>query len=80
MVCITITNLIFNGRNWSIGQVNAFGVFQAYYAVNQLSDNTASEISWIGSVQIVLLYISGLILGRVLDLYGARVGNEATTG
>ncbi|KAH8114865.1 MFS general substrate transporter [Phellopilus nigrolimitatus] len=55
----------------AFGQVNAFGVFQAYYATNQLQHNTASDISWIGSVQIFLLYISGLVLGRVFDVYGA---------
>lgn len=55
------------------GQVNAFGVFQAFYAENQLAQNTASEISWIGGVQIALLYISGLVLGRVFDKHGARV-------
>lgn len=55
------------------GQVNAFGVFQSYYAANQLKESSASDISWIGGVQIALLYISGLILGRVFDKYGARV-------
>ncbi|EJD05025.1 MFS general substrate transporter [Fomitiporia mediterranea MF3/22] len=56
----------------AFGQVNSFGVFQGHYATDQLSDRTASDISWIGSVQVTLLYISGLFLGRVLDVYGAR--------
>ncbi|THH07595.1 hypothetical protein EW145_g3266 [Phellinidium pouzarii] len=56
----------------AFGQVNAFGIFQTYYADHQLSSHSASDISWIGSVQIVLLYISGLILGRVFDVHGAR--------
>ncbi|KAI5119258.1 hypothetical protein M0805_007261 [Coniferiporia weirii] len=56
----------------AFGQVNAFGTFQTYYADHQLSSHSASDISWIGSVQIVLLYISGLVLGRVFDVYGAR--------
>jgi len=56
----------------AFGQVNAFGVFQTYYATHQLSSFTASDISWIGSIQILLLYLSGLILGRVFDVYGAR--------
>ena len=57
----------------STGQVLAFGVFQTYYASNQLQNSTASDISWIGGVQILLLYVSGSVLGRVFDLYGARV-------
>ncbi|KAL5478841.1 hypothetical protein ACEPAI_2118 [Sanghuangporus weigelae] len=56
----------------AFGQVNSFGVFQTEYAKSQLHDRTASDISWIGSVQVTLLYISGLFLGRVLDIYGAR--------
>lgn len=55
------------------GQVTAFGVFQTYYAENMLATESSSTISWIGSVQILLLYISGLFLGRVFDTYGARV-------
>ncbi|TDL26807.1 MFS general substrate transporter [Rickenella mellea] len=56
----------------AIGQVNAFGVFQTYYAQHQLAAYNASAISWIGGVQIFLLYLSGLVLGRVFDAYGAR--------
>ncbi|KAH9838541.1 MFS monocarboxylate transporter [Rhodofomes roseus] len=56
----------------SFGQLNAFGVFQTYYAENLLQDYTLSSISWIGSVQLVITYISGIILGRVFDIYGAR--------
>lgn len=53
--------------------MNAFGVFQAYYAQNQLKDHSASAISWIGSIQLGLTYIFGLFLGRAFDLYGSRV-------
>ncbi|PAV14623.1 MFS general substrate transporter [Pyrrhoderma noxium] len=56
----------------SYGQLNAFGVFQAYYAQNQLKDHSASAISWIGSIQLGLTYIFGLFLGRAFDLYGSR--------
>ncbi|KIJ33767.1 hypothetical protein M422DRAFT_264225 [Sphaerobolus stellatus SS14] len=56
----------------SYGQLNAFGVFQTYYAEHQLKNHTASEISWIGSIQLVLTYFSGVILGRVFDIYGAK--------
>lgn len=38
------------------GLLTAFGTFQAYYATNQLSDWTESDISWIGSIQVFLTY------------------------
>lgn len=60
-----------------LGQLNAFGVFQTYYAQNQLRNHSASAISWIGSTQLVLTYLSGLVLGRVFDIYGARVRNAS---
>ncbi|KAH9915854.1 MFS monocarboxylate transporter [Fomitopsis serialis] len=56
----------------SFGQLNAFGVFQTYYAEELLRDYTLSTISWIGSVQLVITYMSGIVLGRVFDIYGAR--------
>ncbi|CDO72285.1 hypothetical protein BN946_scf184970.g137 [Trametes cinnabarina] len=55
------------------GQLTAFGAFQTWYAANQLHDLPASTISWIGSLQLWLLYFSGGILGRIFDAYGPRV-------
>lgn len=60
-------------HGYNKGQVNAFGVFQTYYAENQLQGRSASDISWIGSLQIGLIYVSGLVLGRFFDLHGSRV-------
>ncbi|KAI0451245.1 MFS general substrate transporter [Xylaria acuta] len=53
--------VIFN--TW--GFVNSFGVFQSYYtgALHQ----SRSNISWIGSVQIFLLFAVGAFSGRALD-------------
>ncbi|TDZ17104.1 Aspyridones efflux protein apdF [Colletotrichum orbiculare MAFF 240422] len=48
------------------GFITAFGVFQAYY-LKLLPDSTASDISWIGSMQIFLLFLLGTVSGRAID-------------
>lgn len=69
----------------SFGITNAYGVFQAYYAENQLKSYNASTISWIGAIQQFLLFFNGvslfgfsirapsdikLIAGRLFDAFG----------
>ena len=49
------------------GYINSFGVFQAYY-VSTLKQSP-SAISWVGSVQIFLLFFIGTFSGRATD-YG----------
>ena len=47
------------------GYINSFGVFQTYY-VNALNE-TPSAISWVGSIQIFLLFAIGSFSGRATD-------------
>ena len=47
------------------GYINSFGVFQTYY-VDALNE-TPSAISWVGSVQIFLLFAIGSFSGRATD-------------
>ena len=47
------------------GYINSFGVFQTYY-VKQLG-HSPSDISWVGSVQIFLLFFIGTLSGRATD-------------
>lgn len=47
------------------GFINTFGVFQTYY-VTALG-RPPSDISWIGSIQIFLLFFIGTLTGRVTD-------------
>ncbi|OAX38572.1 MFS general substrate transporter [Rhizopogon vinicolor AM-OR11-026] len=54
----------------TFGQSMSFGSFQSWYSQNQLSPYTASEISWIGSVQLCVFFISGGLVGRLFDAYG----------
>ena len=47
------------------GSISSFGVFQAYYVT--ALDRPPSDISWIGSVQILLLFLVGTFSGRAMD-------------
>jgi len=55
--------MVFN--TW--GYINSFGVFQTYYV--EALHHPPSDISWIGSVQIFLLFFIGTFSGRATD-YG----------
>ncbi|EGN93333.1 hypothetical protein SERLA73DRAFT_163493 [Serpula lacrymans var. lacrymans S7.3] len=57
----------------AFGQSIAFGSFQLWYAVNQLSSYSASDISWIGSLQLWVFFFSGSFVGRLFDAYGPTV-------
>lgn len=47
------------------GYLTSFGLFQSYYMTSL--NATPSAISWIGSVQIFLVYLIGTFSGRALD-------------
>ncbi|KAJ6460691.1 MFS general substrate transporter [Mycena vitilis] len=49
------------------GAIQSFGVYQDYYTRIFLSEHPASDISWIGSVQIFFLFSVGIISGRLFD-------------
>ena len=49
------------------GYINSFGVFQTYYVTTL--NHPPSAISWVGSVQIFLLFFIGTFSGRATD-YG----------
>lgn len=49
----------------SWGYVSSFGIFQSHYATTL--NVKPSAISWIGSVQLFLLYFIGTFSGRALD-------------
>ncbi|KAJ6157276.1 hypothetical protein N7497_006161 [Penicillium chrysogenum] len=53
--------IIFN--TW--GYINSFGVFQTYYT--STLGRPPSDISWIGSIQIFLLFFIGTFSGRATD-------------
>ncbi|KAJ6501019.1 MFS general substrate transporter [Mycena vitilis] len=51
----------------TFGAIQSFGVYQDYYTRIFLSEHPASDISWIGSVQIFFLFSVGIISGRLFD-------------
>ncbi|KAI0414294.1 putative MFS monocarboxylate transporter [Xylaria grammica] len=54
----------------TVGFFNAFGVYQEYYGTTLLKAYSNSDISWIGSVAIFLLYIGSPIAGILVDKIG----------
>ena len=57
----------------TLGFANSFGVFQAYYIDHQLRGHSPDDISWIGSLQVFLVFALGVIGGPMFDRYGAIV-------
>ncbi|EPT01154.1 hypothetical protein FOMPIDRAFT_1023451 [Fomitopsis schrenkii] len=55
------------GIGSTFGFVNAWGVFQAYYETTVLPTTSPSTIAWIGSVQYALVFIPGIVFGRMFD-------------
>ncbi|OBZ66964.1 Riboflavin transporter MCH5 [Grifola frondosa] len=49
----------------TFGAANSFGVYQAFYTLEGTS--SASNISWIGSVQLCLIFLMGLPSGKLFD-------------
>ncbi|RFU27697.1 hypothetical protein B7463_g8640, partial [Scytalidium lignicola] len=50
-------------NTWGI--INSFGVFQTYYTTTL--QRPPSDISWIGSIQVFLLFFMGTFTGRIAD-------------
>lgn len=57
----------------SFGVVNSFGFFQTFYQQDYLKNYTPSVISFIGTLQITLMYLSGSVAGALFDVYGSKV-------
>lgn len=50
------------------GVANMFGVFQTYYQTKLLTSESPSNISWIGSFQVFLLFLGGTLAGPAFDM------------
>ncbi|EEY20976.1 riboflavin transporter MCH5 [Verticillium alfalfae VaMs.102] len=55
------------------GLINTAAVFESYFSENQLSDYTASEIGWIFSLYLFVVFFVGIQVGPVFDKYGPRL-------
>ncbi|ROV95205.1 hypothetical protein VMCG_08563 [Cytospora schulzeri] len=56
-----------------VGLLNSFGVFEVYYKANLLQDKSESDISWIGSVSMFMLYIIAPLAGVLVDKLGPKL-------
>ncbi|KDQ61310.1 hypothetical protein JAAARDRAFT_32317 [Jaapia argillacea MUCL 33604] len=57
----------------TFGFINAWGTFQAYYEQTLLPGTSPSAIAWIGSIQYSLVFLPGLVSGRLFDLGYFRI-------
>ncbi|KZV66537.1 MFS general substrate transporter [Peniophora sp. CONT] len=57
----------------TFGFVNTWGSFQAYYEDVLLAGTPSSTIAWIGSVQYALVFLPGLVFGRLFDIGYFRI-------
>jgi len=51
----------------TFGAIQSFAVYQDYYTRISLNEHPPSDISWIGSVQVFLLFAGGIFSGKFFD-------------
>jgi diphthamide biosynthesis protein 2 len=54
------------------GLINSAAVFESYFSTNQLVENTPSEIGWIFSLYLFIVFFVGIQVGPIFDRFGAR--------
>lgn len=57
----------------TLGFSNSFGTFEEYYITHQLQGESASRVSWIGSLGSFLPFFAGMVAGPLFDRYGEKV-------
>lgn len=63
----------FTGFFCTVGFLNSFGIFQAYYAKAQLADESESTIAWLGAISIFFVFSVSVVSGSLLDIFGPGV-------
>lgn len=61
----------------TLGLSNSFGSFEEYYLTHQMQHESASKISWIGSLQSFLQFFAGMLGGPLFDRYGKTVSSSS---
>ncbi|KAL2108141.1 hypothetical protein VUR80DRAFT_4185 [Thermomyces stellatus] len=62
----------FCGMGAVFGLINSAGVFEAYFAGHQLAEYSHSQIGWIFSLYLFLVFFVGIQVGPIFDHYGSR--------
>ncbi|KAA8646043.1 MCT family MFS transporter [Aspergillus tanneri] len=61
----------------TLGFCNSFGTFEQYYITHQMQGESASKISWIGSLAAFLQFFSGMVGGPLFDRFGIKIMRPA---
>ncbi|TKY86836.1 hypothetical protein EX895_004477 [Sporisorium graminicola] len=56
----------------SFGLLNTWGTFQARYSQHELAPHSVDAVAWIGSVQLFLLFLCGMVVGPATDTFGPK--------
>lgn len=72
LVAWLVTFGSFCGMGAVFGLINSAGVFEAYFKANQLADYSHSQIGWIFSLYLFLVFFVGIQVGPIFDHYGSR--------
>ncbi|KAH8702473.1 MFS monocarboxylate transporter [Talaromyces proteolyticus] len=57
----------------TVGINSMFGVFEAYYKKNQLSDESQFTISWLGAISVTCVYSGTFVVGSLVDKFGGKI-------
>ncbi|KAJ6112512.1 hypothetical protein N7512_007836 [Penicillium capsulatum] len=57
----------------TVGFLNSFGVFEQYYAADQLSGTPQSTIAWLAAIALFFLFSISVISGAMLDMFGPKI-------
>ncbi|KAJ2707895.1 hypothetical protein H4R19_004860 [Coemansia spiralis] len=61
----------------SIGINDAYGVYQQHYQLTEFPDATTTIISWVGTVQFLVMCVGGVFSGFLCERFDTRVLNAA---
>ncbi|KAK4153976.1 major facilitator superfamily domain-containing protein [Chaetomidium leptoderma] len=55
------------------GLINSAAVFASYFSTHQLADKSSSEIGWIFSLYLFIVFFVGIQVGPIFDRFGSRL-------
>lgn len=62
----------FVGLIADFGIANSMGAIQSYISTHQLSSESETNVGWVFSMHLGVMYIGGVIFGELFDKFGAR--------